>query len=191
MISLIDLSYRPESLSYYEFVLPISTILMHLNISHTIRYWREEGNLKGTQGCILCGTALADNEFVSDMSRFSWIASSSIPILGICAGMQVLSLVAGGTLKEEPIIGMQEITSLETGPYELMGLHKQFSGFELHKYITDIPSSCTPLAISGERVVAMRHQTRPWYGVMFHPEVRNEWVLDQFIMIVSTNTDNQ
>lgn len=185
MITLIDLSYRPGSLSYYEFVLPISSILAQLDISHAVVHWREMKVLRESMGCILCGTALADNDFTSDLSKFSWIRAAQIPILGICAGMQVLSLIMGGTRKEDPVFGMQEITSLVTGPDELMGEHQQFTGYELHRFMPDIPDSFIPLAISGKRIVAMKHLTNPWYGVMFHPEVRNEWVVHQFIRIAS------
>ena len=185
MITLIDLSYRPGSLSCYEFVLPISSILAHLDICHTVVHWSDIQGLTGSTGCILCGTALADNEFTSDLSKFSWIHASGIPILGICAGMQVLALIMGGTRKEDPVFGMQEITSLVTESDELMGKHQQFTGYELHRYTPDIPDSFIPLAISGKRIVAMKHRTNPWYGVMFHPEVRNEWVLHQFIRIAS------
>jgi GMP synthase-like glutamine amidotransferase len=27
---------------------------------------------------------------------------------------------------------------------------------------------------------AFQHETRPIYGIIFHPEVRNRWILDRF-----------
>ncbi len=179
MLQVIDLSYKPLSLSYYEFVLPVSTILSKEKIPHTISHFRDR-ICDNTEGCILCGTALADNEYVKAIEFFSWIPSYSHPILGICAGMQILSLISGGTIRDEVTIGMQEIVPENTKTGGIFGRLEPFTGYELHRFMPDIPSSFLPLAMSGERVVAIKHRTNPWFGVMFHPEVRNEWVILQF-----------
>ncbi|MBN1165698.1 MAG: gamma-glutamyl-gamma-aminobutyrate hydrolase family protein [Methanospirillaceae archaeon] len=180
MLQVIDLSYKPQSLSFYEFVSPVSTILSKQGIPHTISHFRER-ICDTTEGCILCGTALADNEYLNDTAFFSWIPSYSRPILGICAGMQIVSIISGGTIRDEVTIGMQEIVPANTKTGGIFGRVEPFTGYELHRFMPEIPSSFVVLARSGERIAAIKHRTNPWFGVMFHPEVRNEWVILQFV----------
>jgi GMP synthase (glutamine-hydrolysing) len=40
------------------------------------------------------------------------------------------------------------------------------------------------LAASEGRVQAIRHRSFPLYGLLFHPEVRNEWLIERFLGLV-------
>ena len=81
MILLVDLCYRPGSLSRDEFVGPVARI-----VGGAGREWKEihvseagPEDLGGVTGIILCGTALKDNLFAERIGEFSWIRDISGP----------------------------------------------------------------------------------------------------------------
>jgi GMP synthase-like glutamine amidotransferase len=183
MILLVDLCYRPGSLSRDEFVGPVARI-----VSSAGRVWKEthfseagSKDLDGATGIILCGTALKDNLFAERAGGFSWLRNISVPVLGICAGMQVLCLVFGGSLSPGCEIGM---TSIRTGiPDPLLPGTPEFTAYELHGFTGNPPPGWVVTAVSDEGIQAVHHPDRPLYGVMFHPEVRNDTVVERFLSL--------
>jgi GMP synthase (glutamine-hydrolysing) len=99
-----------------------------------------------------------------------------IPVLGICYGMQLIAQLAGGKVRPS---SEREFGRAEIAVREGTGL---FAGFEPQ-------SSVTVWASHGDRiekaplhfrvtasstnapVAAMQHETKPLFGVLFHPEV--------------------
>lgn len=49
-----------------------------------------------------------------------------------------------------------------------------------------IPDRFIPLAVSDRCVQAIRHRSLPLYGLLFHPEVRNEWIIERFLRLVES-----
>jgi GMP synthase (glutamine-hydrolysing) len=180
MILLIDLSWKPNSLSRDEFVGPVARI-----VSRTGEVWNElhfsaadTAGIRDARGIILCGTALRDNCFAEQPGDFAWLKDAGVPVLGICAGMQALCIAYGGTLREECEIGMTTVRVCEPDP--LLGEPHSFDAYELHSFACDPPPGWTVTAISDRCVQAIRHPDRPVFGVMFHPEVRNDCVVERF-----------
>jgi GMP synthase-like glutamine amidotransferase len=183
MIFLVDLSYRAHSLSRDEFVGPVARIVGRAGWE-----WREahysdimSDDLKGTDGIILCGTALQDNLFATRVQEFSWLKTISVPVLGICAGMQILSLAFGGTISPGCEIGMTQVRAGSADPF-LCG-NTEFEAYELHSFTCDPPPGWVVMAVSDSCIQAIRHPDRPLYGVMFHPEVRNDGVVERFLSL--------
>jgi len=183
MIFLLDLSYRAHSLSRDEFVGPVARI-----VSRAGQEWREthfseirSDDLKGAIGIILCGTALKDNLFAARVQEFSWLRNISVPVLGICAGMQILCLVFGGTIRPGCEIGMTTVRADTPDP--LLPGSPAFQAYELHSFTCDPPQGWVVMAVSDSGVQAVRHPDRPLYGVMFHPEVRNDGVVERFLSL--------
>jgi GMP synthase (glutamine-hydrolysing) len=58
-----------------------------------------------------------------------------------------------------------------------------FSAYELHTLACTDPGFLEVLAVSDRCIQVVKHPTRPVYGVMFHPEVRNEWVVKRFLSL--------
>ena len=99
-----------------------------------------------------------------------------VPVLGICYGMQLIARLAGGTVQAS---NAREYGRAEIAVREGTGL---FAGFEPQ-------SSTTVWASHGDRldqapphfrvtaastnapVAAMQHESKPIFGVLFHPEV--------------------
>jgi len=181
VILIADLCYRESSLSHDEFVMPIAEIVRKSGIpARVIHYSRiSQKDAAVASGIILCGTALRDNVFAKRPDTFSWISDCPSPVLGICAGMQVLALVFGGSLVKSREIGMKTVTVIKKDP--LIGPETEFEAYELHNFSVIPPDSFSVLAGSDECVQLIKHNQRPVWGVMFHPEVRNEWVVENFV----------
>lgn len=181
MILIVDPGYRENSLGLDEFVMPIVRIVRDTGASCCIRHFTgvDDEILARADGVILCGTALRDNLFARHIEAFSWLAGCDKPVLGICAGMQVLVRVFGGSIEACSEIGMTGIRVTAADP--LFDGMDDFTAYELHDYSVKPPEPFIVLARSDRCVQAIRHRTRPLYGVLFHPEVRSEWVVSRFL----------
>jgi GMP synthase (glutamine-hydrolysing) len=183
MILIVDLCYREGSLSAYEFVKPVAGIVRRsgfpLQIRHRSRFARPD--LGAAERIILCGTALRDNAFAGSPASFAWMKEVRVPVLGICAGMQAMALAFGGSLTPAEEIGMTEIRC--TCPDPLLEGHGRFTAYEVHGTGVAPPASFPVLAESDCCVQAIRHPDLPFYGILFHPEVRNEWVVERFLTL--------
>lgn len=180
MILLVDLAYEKDSLSRYEFVLPIASVLMKNKVLHEIAHYSElsGGWLDRAEKIILCGTALKDNAYCEQTDLFAWMRTCEKPMLGICAGMQVIGSAFGGKVVPQPAIGLEEIEIIRDTP--LLGEPRQIDGYHLHNFGVTLPEGFEIVAGVQERVEAFCHYRRPIYGIIFHPEVRNRWIVERF-----------
>lgn len=181
MILLVDLCYEKGSLSKYEFVLPIADVLEKTKTPHEVVHYTElNGNLLDrSEKVILCGTALKDNAYSEKEDLFSWMRKCEKPMLGICAGMQVIGLAFGGSIIPMPTIGLEKIEIIRDTP--LLGEPRQIDGYHLHNFGVTMPEGFELVAGSPKRVEAFLHCQRTIYGIIFHPEVRNRWIVERFV----------
>jgi GMP synthase-like glutamine amidotransferase len=189
MILLVDLCDRNHPLSRDEFVLPLARIIESCDIVPTIQHHTSltKEDRDAADGVILCGTALKDNEFILHPREFAWLREERMPTLGICAGMQLMVAIFGGHIDPGGEIGMTTIHSLCPDPL-LEGKH-EFSAYELHSFSPVPPNSFQVLAASSHHPQVIRHRSLPLYGVLFHPEVRNEWVVERFLALCGEEMD--
>jgi GMP synthase-like glutamine amidotransferase len=179
-ILLVDLCFEKDSLSQYEFVHPIRDTLQKAGIFCNILHYTDvkPQHLANHDKIILCGTGLLDNAYAEHLQLFTWIKDLKKPILGICAGMQVIGAVYGGSIVQNRAIGLEEIEIVRASP--LLGEPRQIEGYHLHNYAATLPDGLSLLAGRVDAVEAFRHRTDPTYGVLFHPEVRSRWILERF-----------
>jgi len=180
MILLLDLCYEKDSLSKYEFVFPIADTLRKTGACFEVLHFTEiaEDGLEKYDKIILCGTALKDNTYADRIDMFSWLKRYDGPMLGICAGMQVISAVYGGSIVPKPAIGLERIEIVTDTP--LLREPRQIEGYHLHNYGVTQPEEFLLVAGTTEVVEAFKHRERSIYGIIFHPEVRNRWILERF-----------
>jgi len=181
MILCLDLSYRPGSLALEEFAYPVAAIVRKAGEEAKIVHYTGVGTglPPGTDAVILCGTALKDTRYLGRPELFCWLPEAPVPVLGICAGMQVISTVHGGETQAGCEIGMTDIEVVRPDP--LFAGKDCFQAYELHTLACTPPPGFWALAVSGTCVQAIRHRKKAVYGIMFHPEVRNEWLVERFL----------
>ncbi len=179
-ILLVDLCFEKDSLSHYEFVHPIRDTLQQAGFFCDILHYTmvNAQALANYDKIILCGTALLDNEYAGHLLLFSWIKYFKKPILGICAGMQVIGGVYGGSIVKNQAIGLEEIEIVRTS--SLLGEPRRIEGYHLHNYAVTLPQGLSLLAGRIDAALAFQRDTDPTYGIIFHPEVRNRWILERF-----------
>lgn len=180
MILLVDLCYEKNSLSIFEFVYPIADSLERSGAGFEILHFSEIlwDKLGRYNRIVICGTALKDSSYAEHIDLFSWIARFKRPVLGICAGMQVISAVFGGRIVPQPAIGLERIEIVARTP--LLGEPRQIEGYHLHNSGATLPEGFLLVAESHGTIEAFKHRKMPVYGIMFHPEVRNRWILERF-----------
>ena len=181
MILLIDLCYREGSLGFDEYVMPVERIVERSGFGTSSVHYRSvsPADVPGAEAIILCGTPLADNAFLKVPGAFSWLEKTGVPVLGICAGMEMICKTFGGVLGPCTEIGMTGIRVAGSDPFFSEAL--SFSAYELHTLACIEPGPLKVLAVSDRCIQVIRHPVRPVYGVMFHPEVRNEWAVERFL----------
>lgn len=174
-----------ERLHYLEFVKPIEDILRKENIEYKTIYYKKitdkELLNKKLEKIIICGTSLKDNEYLENLDYFKWLKFPKLnnSILGICGGMQIILLMFGGTLLENQEIGLKKIKFEK----EFLGIpHSIKEVYLLHNYAIFSSKDFEVFSVSQEIEIpqAIKHKTKPIYGVLFHPEVRNKELIKYF-----------
>jgi len=101
-------------------------------------------------------------------------AAAELPILGVCLGHQAVAAAFGATIgRGEPCHGKaRDVTHEGSGLFG--GLPSPFRACRYHSLVV-VPSSLpdellTDAWTDDGVVMAIRHRTRPIFGVQFHPE---------------------
>ncbi len=170
-----------ESLHELEFVKPIERILSENNFSFFTKHYSKinRSDLIKADKIILSGTSLKDGEYLypENFNKFNWIKEFQEPILGICAGAQVLSVLYGGKIFACEEIGQISVVFkkeflVSSGKAEVYSLHQMSFNF--------LGDKSMEFAKSKKCLHAFKVVNKPFYGVLFHPEVRNHEVIENF-----------
>ncbi|MCW4017216.1 MAG: gamma-glutamyl-gamma-aminobutyrate hydrolase family protein [Candidatus Bathyarchaeota archaeon] len=174
------MNVRKNSLGYCEFVLPILEVAQPQE-SCTVKHYVEvsEADIDSYSKVILSGTPLKDSAAPRQIEKFRWLKTTDKPVLGICAGMQVLGVVFSSKLVEYLEIGMTQIATLKENPL----FSGEFKAYSLHNYCLEPSGEFEVLAKSANCVQAIKHKQKPLYGILFHPEVRNPEILKRFLSL--------
>jgi len=182
MILIVDMNWKPKSLGCNEFVMPILDVVEKLDeciVKHYLEVSKRE--LDGCDRFILSGTALKDNEFIANSERFYWLKETEKPVLGICAGMEIIGAVFGARLSTSLEIGMTPVTTKKENPL----FTGNFKVYSLHSIYVEASEQFETLAQSTKCIQSSKHKNKPIYSVLFHPEVRNQEIIKNFIEKIS------
>ncbi|RTQ33020.1 aminodeoxychorismate synthase component I [Variovorax sp. NFACC27] len=95
------------------------------------------------------------------------------PVLGVCLGHQAIAHHCGAhvDLAVRPMHGrLDRISHAQRDLFQ--GIPDRFEAVRYHSLaVTQLPASLEPLAWTSDgTLMALRHLSRPWWGVQFHPE---------------------
>ena len=106
------------------------------------------------------------------------IRTAAVPLLGVCLGHQGICHVHGGEVGQAPQVRHGQVSDIvHDGTGILAGLPSPFEAVRYHSLtVTRLPADLEPVATTTDGVLmAVRHRTRPQWGVQFHPEsIRTE-----------------
>lgn len=130
-------------------------------------------------GVILSGGPASTSEHGSPRIP-AWLFAKTLPILGICYGMQAMTMQEGGvvspsTLREygharlsfetgNPLFSHLDSAVMNARALDVWMSHGDKVLELAPGYVGIAHTSNTPFA-------AMMHQSKPWFGLQFHPEV--------------------
>ncbi|MEM4605461.1 MAG: gamma-glutamyl-gamma-aminobutyrate hydrolase family protein [Candidatus Pacearchaeota archaeon] len=171
-----------EKLHEFEFVEPIKNILKEKGFDFFVKSYREicEDDFNNCDKIIISGTSLMDNDFLNYIERFNLLKDTEKPILGICAGMQILGLLFGGKIKKKTEIGLLR----EKFSGNFLGLEGEKEVWHLHNNYVNFDKNWKVFCYSGTIQKAVKHKKRKIYCCLFHPEVRNREAIRRFLMVV-------
>ena len=101
------------------------------------------------------------------------IRRATVPVLGVCLGHQGIALEFGGAVERvEPAHG--QVCQIEhNGDRLFRDVPPKFNAVRYHSLAAaePLPSTLRKIAWSSDgMVMAIRHESRPLWGVQFHPE---------------------
>ncbi|MBT3397382.1 C26 family cysteine hydrolase domain-containing family [archaeon] len=184
-----------EKLHDLEFVKPIEDILKKEEIKFFTRHYLklQKGDLMNARKVIICGTSLKDEEYLESLGHFHFLRDENFrkPVLGICAGMQIIGLAQdldeqvgklnvlsdfSHILKKKTEIGFFH----ENFKKKFLGLEGDHEVYHLHNNYVQFSEDFGSF-VDGKVVQAVKHKKKEVYGVLFHPEVRQKEMILEFV----------
>ena len=170
-----------ESLHDLEFVKPIEKILSERGFKFFVKHYSKvnKADLKKAEKVIICGTSLKDGEYLypKNFEYFKWITTFQKPIFGICAGAQILAVLHG-----QKLFACEEIGNIFViFKKEFLGCEMKMEVYALHQMSFNAPKDKFIEFVKSKKCVhTIKVINKPFYGVLFHPEVKNHKIIENF-----------
>lgn len=153
-------------------------------------------DLISVDGVIITGAPIlvTEQDISNYLEKLHWIKNTTIPVLGICFGHQLIGILFGAfasRMKEDR--DWQLIDVIEESLL-FDKLPSEFEMMEDHCETISIPAGFKLTAASDACVnEAMEHKELPVFGVQFHPEISGNFgriIFDNFVRITKENKPN-
>ena len=168
-----------EKLSEYEFVKPIIEIIKSFDYD-IINYRNLETlDFEIYDKVIICGTSLQDNDYLNYLSDFDRLKNQGKEILGICSGFQIICSMFDEEIIVQEEIGMINVETQIKNPLA----SGNFQAYNMHNFSVDEVTSFNVLAKSENTIQMISHKKINAFGISFHPEVRNQQIITNFLLI--------
>lgn len=101
---------------------------------------------------------------------------TSVPILGICLGQQLIGAAFGGNVVEAPFIRhgkVSDVSHSQQGLFKNMPLPLPVMRYHSLVLEPETLASCLEIqskALDDDTIMAVKHKEYPVYGIQFHPE---------------------
>jgi len=177
-----------DKLSSLEFVKPIEEIVKKAGAESFTRHFLSlnHRDISRAQRVIICGTALKDFKYMHSTSKFAWIKESPKPILGICAGMQILTKLFNGRITERTRIGRYKVKIIRKSS---LTSKDEFYSYFLNSKAVESNEDFETIGKSGNLTCIVKHKHREFYGCLFHPEVLNPEIITNFLRESAPNVN--
>lgn len=134
--------------------------------------WDEIAELEFNSVIISPGPGRPDRERDFGISREA-IRNAAVPVLGVCLGHQGIACAFGGHVAQATPVHGQSSEIIHAGDALFRGIPERFSAVRYHSLavIEPLPAELRKIAWTEDgTVMALRHVSRPLWGVQFHPE---------------------
>ncbi len=134
--------------------------------------WAEVERLRFDRVIISPGPGRPDRERDFGVSR-DVILHAEVPVLGVCLGHQGIASVFGGAVVQVAPVHGRASQIIHSGDDLFRGIPPRFSAIRYHSLAVaePLPPELRKISWSEDgTVMALRHATRPLWGVQFHPE---------------------
>jgi imidazoleglycerol phosphate synthase glutamine amidotransferase subunit HisH len=177
MILVVDVC--SDRLGYFEFVKPVEDILKKAGVGFLTRGFLavNHGDIASTEKTVICGTALKDFGYLDNIDRFTWITKTRMPILGICAGMQIIAMLFNSDIIERTRIGRYRV---KTVLRDRLSSKDEFYSYFLNSKAVEPSEDFETLCKSGDLCCMIKHRRERFFGCLFHPEVLNPEIITNF-----------
>ena len=168
-----------EKLHEPEFVKPVEDIVKNAGLISLTRKYDHlfEEDFAEAEKIIICGTAVKDFDYLDNIQKFNWLRDCKKPILGICAGMQLIGEVFGCEVIDKETIGQNEIKKIMVN--DLIEA-EQFFGYFVNTKTIKLNNNFEVIARGKEIDAMIKHKSKRIYGCLFHPEVMNSEIIVNF-----------
>ncbi|MFP4119014.1 MAG: diphthine--ammonia ligase [Candidatus Woesearchaeota archaeon] len=181
-VTIIDSTDQTLPILHYEFIKPIVEALKENYVSFEIVPLSEAGaeTIKGKK-IIMSGTALKDNSFMKYDKQAKIIVENGKPVLGICAGMELIVRTEGIELDKISELGPVKVSTVKD--HELVTGLDATQHYFMHKYGVSKNRNTTliQLLVTDKAMALVKLKDKPIYGVQFHPELGDKSLLLKFI----------
>jgi putative glutamine amidotransferase len=131
-------------------------------------------------------TKTAPERDACERELLSWASSVKLPVLGVCRGMQIINCYLGGSLS--PVDG-HVATLHRVSPLNDAVLFKHYGMINsYHDWGIDFAGLAAGLQATvlaeDNTIEAFRHDSLPWFGVMWHPERGNSPANEQDLVLL-------
>ena len=139
---------------------------------------------------------LSDSMYESKVSFYGY-ENLNCPILGICYGLQSMSVFYNGSIKDSGEFTHKHLKLTQVTKdhflFKDVNIDNIEFSFSFHDIIDEMPDGFKSIAMLDDMVVAISDDVRKRYGLLFHPEDKEMSypVLDNFISKCKGGEDEQ